>query len=72
LKEGMPISLVKRDGTITKSSYKELHTLKVLVVKKSINVAGDICAIIELKDLKLIHDFENPEALKQLISTNLQ
>jgi GTP-binding protein len=34
LKEGMPISLVKRDGTITKSRIKELHTLKVLVVKK--------------------------------------
>jgi GTP-binding protein len=33
LKEGMPISLVK-DGTITKSRIKELHTLKVLVVKK--------------------------------------
>jgi GTP-binding protein len=55
LKEGMPISLVKRDGTITKSRIKELHTLKVLVVKKVQEVtAGDICAIVGGKGLKLV------------------
>jgi GTP-binding protein len=31
----MPISLVKRDGTITKSRIKELHTFEGLGRKKS-------------------------------------
>jgi GTP-binding protein len=30
LKEGMPISLVKRDGKIIKSRIKELHTFEGL------------------------------------------
>ena len=47
LKEGMPISLVKRDGKILKSRIKELHTFEGLGRKKVESViAGDICAIV--------------------------
>lgn len=70
LKEGMPISLVKRDGTITKSRIKELHTFEGLGRKKVQEViAGDICAIIGVEGFEIgdtIADFENPEALKTI------
>jgi GTP-binding protein len=70
LKEGMPISLVKRDGTILKSRIKELHTFEGLGRKKVQEViAGDICAIIGVEGFEIgdtIADFENPEALKTI------
>ena len=70
LKEGMPISLVKRDGTISKSRIKELHTFEGLGRKKVQEViAGDICAIIGVEGFEIgdtIADFENPEALKTI------
>jgi GTP-binding protein len=70
LNEGMPISLVKRDGTITKSRIKELHTFEGLGRKKVQQViAGDICAIIGVEGFEIgdtIADFENPEALKTI------
>ncbi|TDE07640.1 translational GTPase TypA [Flavobacterium sandaracinum] len=70
LKEGMPISLVKRDGTTTKSRIKELHTFEGLGRKKVQEViAGDICAIIGVEGFEIgdtIADFENPEALKSI------
>lgn len=70
LKEGMPISLVKRDGTISKSRIKELHTFEGLGRKKVTEViAGDICAIIGIEGFEIgdtIADFENPEALKTI------
>jgi len=70
LKEGMPISLVKRDGTIFKSRIKELHTFEGLGRKKVQEViAGDICAIIGVEGFEIgdtIADFENPEALKTI------
>ncbi|MFE3847522.1 translational GTPase TypA [Flavobacterium sp. LB3P45] len=70
LKEGMPISLVKRDGTIMKSRIKELHTFEGLGRKKVQEViAGDICAIIGVEGFEIgdtIADFENPEALKTI------
>jgi GTP-binding protein len=70
LKEGMPISLCKRDGTITKSRIKELHTFEGLGRKKVQEViAGDICAIIGVEGFEIgdtIADFENPEALKTI------
>jgi GTP-binding protein len=43
LKEGMPI-ISKRDGTITKSRIKELHTFEGLGRKK-VQETGDICAV---------------------------
>ncbi|TRX41334.1 translational GTPase TypA [Flavobacterium restrictum] len=70
LKEGMPISLCKRDGTITKSRIKELHTFEGLGRKKVQEViAGDICAIIGVEGFEIgdtIADYENPEALKTI------
>ncbi|MFV8344298.1 translational GTPase TypA [Flavobacterium sp. XS2P39] len=70
LNEGMPISLVKRDGKIMKSRIKELHTFEGLGRKKVEQViAGDICAIIGVEGFEIgdtIADFENPEALKTI------
>ena len=67
LKNGMNISLVKRDGTITKSKIKELHIFDGLGRKKVDEVqAGDICAIAGLEGFDIgdtIADYENPEAL---------
>ncbi|QYJ68172.1 translational GTPase TypA [Flavobacterium litorale] len=70
LKEGMNISLVKRDGKITKSKIKELHTFEGLGrLKVAEVVAGDICAVVGLEGFEIgdtIADFENPEALKSI------
>ena len=70
LKEGMPISLVKRDGKIIKSRIKELHTFEGLGRKKVESViAGDICAIVGIEGFEIgdtIADFENPEALQTI------
>ncbi|PKH68783.1 translational GTPase TypA [Flavobacterium sp. ALD4] len=70
LKEGMPISLVKRDGTTTKSRIKELHTFEGLGRKKVQEVtAGDICAIVGVEGFEIgdtIADYDNPEALKSI------
>lgn len=70
LKAGMPVSLVKRDGSIVKSRIKELHTFEGLGRKKVESVlAGDICAIIGLEGFEIgdtIADFENPEGLKTI------
>ncbi len=70
LKEGMPVSLVKRDGAITKSRIKELHTFEGLGRKKVQEViAGDICAIIGVEGFEIgdtIACFDNPEALQTI------
>lgn len=67
LREGMNISLVKRDGKIIKSKIKELHTFEGLGRKKVEEViAGDICALVGLEGFEIgdtVADFENPEAL---------
>ncbi|EHQ41989.1 translational GTPase TypA [Myroides odoratus] len=67
LKEGMNISLIKRDGKIVKSKIKELHTFEGLGRKKVSEVyAGDICAVVGIEGFEIgdvIADFENPEAL---------
>ena len=70
LKEGMPISLVKRDGTVSKSRIKELHTFEGLGRKKVQEViAGDICAIVGVEGFEIgdtIADHENPEGLASI------
>ena len=67
LKEGMNITLAKRDGTLVKSKIKELTTFEGLGRKKVESVSsGDICAIIGVEGFEIgdtICDFENPEAL---------
>lgn len=70
LKSGMMVSLIKRDGSITKSKIKELHTFEGLGRKKVEEVqAGDICAIVGLEGFEIgdtIADIEAPEALKTI------
>ena len=67
LKEGMNITLAKRDGTLVKSKIKELNTFEGLGRKKVESVSsGDICAIIGVEGFEIgdtICDFENPEPL---------
>ena len=70
LKEGMNITLAKRDGTLVKSKIKEVHTFEGLGRKKVESVSsGDICAIIGVEGFEIgdtICDFENPEPLPPL------
>lgn len=70
LKEGMNVSLVKRDGKIIKTKIKELHTFEGLGRKKVTEViAGDICALVGLEGFEIgdtVADFENPEALQTI------
>jgi len=70
LKEGMQVSLVKRDGSIKKTKIKELHTFEGLGRRKVEEVvAGDICAVVGLDGFDIgdtIADFENPEALQTI------
>ena len=67
LKEGMNITLAKRDGSLIKSKIKELHTFEGLGRKKTNAVSsGDICAVVGVEDFEIgdtICDFENPEPL---------
>ena len=70
LKEGMPVALVKRDGSIKKTRIKELHTFEGLGRRKIEEVnAGDICAIVGLEGFEIgdtVADLENPEGLKTI------
>ncbi|HOT15611.1 MAG TPA: translational GTPase TypA [Bacteroidales bacterium] len=70
LKEGMAISLVKRDKTIVKSRIKELYLFEGLQRKKvEIVNAGDICAIVGIEGFEIgdtVADYDNPEGLKPI------
>ena len=67
LKQGMNVSLVKRDGSIQRTKIKELLTYEGLSKKKTELVeAGDICALVGIEGFGIgdtIADFENPEGL---------
>ena len=67
LKENMPVSLVNREGTVTKSRIKELNLFDGLGRKQVEEVkAGDICAIIGLENFEIgdtVADALEPEAL---------
>lgn len=67
LKQGMSISLVKRDKSIQRTKIKELLTYEGLGKKKTEEVkAGDICALVGIEGFGIgdtIADFENPEPL---------
>ncbi|UIR55651.1 translational GTPase TypA [Sphingobacterium sp. SRCM116780] len=68
IKEGQPISLMKRDGKIVKSRVKELHTFEGLGRRRVTEVlCGDICAVVGIEGFDIgdtIADFENPEQLE--------
>ncbi|MFD0933045.1 translational GTPase TypA [Psychroflexus salinarum] len=70
LKENMPVSLVKRDGSITKTRIKELHTFEGVGRRRVEEIeAGDICAIVGLEGFEIgdtVADIENPEGLKSI------
>ncbi|PKP51954.1 MAG: translational GTPase TypA [Bacteroidetes bacterium HGW-Bacteroidetes-1] len=68
LQVGMPVCLVKRDGTLTKSTIKELYTFEGLGKEriKTPVQAGDIIALMGIEDFEIgdtVADFENPEGL---------
>lgn len=67
LKENMPVSVVKRDGSIQKSRIKELFVFEGLGKVKVTEVkAGDICAVTGIEGFEIgdtIADFESPEGL---------
>ena len=67
LKENMPVSLVKRDGTIQKSRIQELYLFEGMGKKKVEEVHhGDICAVMGIENFEIgdtIADWENPEGL---------
>ncbi|CAN5223193.1 translational GTPase TypA [soil metagenome] len=67
IRENMPVSLVKRDGSIVKTRVKELFVFDGLGKKKTdLVVAGDIAAVTGIDGFEIgdtIADFENPEAL---------
>jgi GTP-binding protein len=70
LKENQQVSLVKRDGSISKTRIKELFIFEGLGRKKVTEVAaGDICAVVGLEGFEIgdtIADIENPEALTSI------
>lgn len=67
IKENMPVSVVKRDGSIVKSRVKELFVFDGLGKVKVQEVkAGDICAFTGIEGFEIgdtVADFENPEGL---------
>ena len=63
LREGMNITLAKRDGTMVKSKIKEVHTFEGLGRKKVESVSsGDIFALDGIAGFDM-GEFENPEPL---------
>lgn len=67
LKEGMDVSLCKRDGSKVKSRIKELDTFTGLGRTKTNEVfSGDICALVGIDGFEIgdtIADIQNPEPL---------
>ncbi|PVY41798.1 translational GTPase TypA [Pontibacter virosus] len=70
LKEGMPINLMKADGSIKKGRIKELQVFEGLGRKSVQEVsAGEICAVTGIEGFDIgdtIADAENPEALPRI------
>ncbi|MBF8961939.1 translational GTPase TypA [Pontibacter sp. FD36] len=70
LKEGMPISLMKADGSIKKGRIKELQVFEGLGKKTVQEVsAGEICAVTGIEGFDIgdtIADAENPEAMERI------
>ena len=67
IKENMPITLVKRDGTFVKGRIKDLFVFDGLGKTKAAAVrAGDICAITGIEGFDIgdtIADYDTPEGL---------
>lgn len=67
MKENMPVSVVKRDGSIQKSRIKELFVFEGLGKIKVTEVqTGDICAFTGIEGFEIgdtVADFDAPEAM---------
>ncbi len=67
IKENMPVSVVKRNGTIQKARIKELFVFDGLGKIKVQEVeTGDICAFTGIEGFEIgdtVADFENPEGM---------
>ncbi|MEI6140856.1 MAG: translational GTPase TypA [Mariniphaga sp.] len=70
LKENMMLSLVKRDGTTSRTRIKELHVFTGLGREKVATASnGDICALVGIEGFEIgdsICDYENPEPLQPI------
>ena len=70
LREGMDVSLCKKDGSVTRQRIKELHTFEGMGRKKVQEVSsGDICAIVGLDNFEIgdtVSTVENPEPLPRI------
>jgi GTP-binding protein len=70
LLEGMNVSLVKRDGSVTRTRIKELSVYEGLTYKKTPRVnCGDICALVGIEGFNIgdtIAEVEDPEALESI------
>jgi GTP-binding protein len=67
IKEGMNVSMVKRDGSVKRTKIKELHTFTGLGRQKVESmISGDICAMVGIEGFDIgdtVCDWENPEPL---------
>ena len=67
IREGMNVSLVKRDGSVKRTKVKELHTFTGLGRQKVEQmISGDICAMVGIEGFDIgdtVCDYENPESL---------
>ena len=70
LREGMDVSLCKKDGSIVKQRIKEVHLFEGLGRTKVTEASsGDICAIVGIEGFEIgdtISDMQNPEPLKRI------
>jgi GTP-binding protein len=70
LKEGMGVSLVKRDGSIIRTRIKELSVYEGLAYRKVPAVGcGDICALVGIEGFNIgdtIAELDEPEALDSI------
>ncbi len=67
LREGMNVSLAKRDGTVVRTRIKELYTFEGMGRAKAAEVAsGDICALTGVEGFEIgdtVCDWDMPEPL---------
>lgn len=67
LRDGMPVTIAHRDGSLEKTRIKELHTFEGMGHVRTDEVGcGNICAVIGLERFEIgdtICDAENPEPL---------
>ncbi len=70
LRDGMNVTLAKKDGSLVKTKIKELHTFQGMGHVKTDEVkSGDICALIGIEGFEIgdtVCDYDSPEPLKPI------